>query len=201
MTDSPDLRPILILLTDGFADWETGLIAANLPEIKQLGVRHVSPDGADVTSMGGLRVTGLTAFDPQPEDMVVLCGSTIWSSDRGAALIDALTPKLRAARGQGAALAGICGGAMALARMGVLDGVRHTGNGRDYMTHWAGSYPGHMDYVDQPHALRDQGIATASGLAPASFAAAVLREAGAEPDISGAMATYLGAEHQGSWAL
>lgn len=196
------MRPVLILLTEGFADWETGLIAANLPQVDGLNVRNASLDGAAVTSLGGLYVSDLAPFDPSGDDVVVLCGGTIWESPDSDALIDRLTPMMRAARGAGASLAGICAGATALARMGVLDGIRHTGNGFDSMTQWAGAdYPGHTLYCDQPHAVRDQGIVTASGVAPVSFAAAVMVEAGAGPEVGAMAKQYLGAEFQTTWDI
>lgn len=195
-----NLRPILILLSDGFADWETGLISANPAEIEGLDVRHACVGGGEVTSLGGLRVGGLDSFVPRPEDLVVLCGGTIWGREAGQDLIDAIHKPLRAARARGAALAGICAGAGALARMGFLDGIRHTGNGRESMLREAGKYPGHDLYVDQAHSLRDQGIVTAAGTAPVSFAAAVLTEAGA-PQAGAELGQYMGAEHRETWAL
>ena len=48
---------IAILLTEGFADWEFGLLAGAARGYYNIDTVFVSPGGSAVTSMGGLRVS------------------------------------------------------------------------------------------------------------------------------------------------
>lgn len=184
------MRPVLILLTEGFADWETGLLAAAAMD-DGLEIRHASPDGGDMTSLGGMRVTGLQPFAPSGEEVVVLCGGMIW--DRPEA--PDLGPVLKAARAAGAPVAAICGAVRALAIAGMLDGVRHNSNGRDWLAAVAPGYAGAALHQDSPRAVADQGIITAAGTMPASFAIEVLRAAGMEDGRLAGYRAMLAAEH------
>ena len=74
----PVLKPLLIVLIDGFADWETPLIAGIGGDFYGLNARYVTPGGGDLTSIGGLRVAGLPDFLPLGDEVIVLCGSDGW---------------------------------------------------------------------------------------------------------------------------
>ena len=189
MTDTA-LKPVLILLTEGFADWETGLLAAAAMN-DGLEIRHASPDGDDVTSIGGMRVTGLELFAPAGDEVIVICGGMIW--DRPEA--PALGPVLGDARAKGAPIAAICGGVAALARAGLLDGVRHTSNARAWLAGVAPDYAGANLHEDSPRALSDRGIITAAGIMPVSFALEVLAAAGFSAEKVDEYRAMLGAEH------
>jgi putative intracellular protease/amidase len=106
--------------------------------------------------------------------VVVVCGGPAFESEAPPDVIN----ELRRAYEQGAIIAAICGGTLALARAGLLDEVQHTSNAADYLAANASDYRGAELYVDQPRALRDGRIITAPAPAPASFAAEVLMAAG-----------------------
>ncbi len=190
--DAP-LRPVLIILTEGYADWETPLIAAAGTSFFGLKVRHATPGGGDVTSMGGLRVTGLADIDPQPDEIIVLCGGDIWTSD-GAPKIERI---LCNAHDEGHVIAGICGGVTALARAGLLDKGAHTSNGLDFMDQHVPGYAGRARHQDTSCAVADAGIITASGTAPLSFALEVLKAAGVPSSQRDEMRQMLQAETAG----
>ena len=69
----------------------------------------------------------------------------------------------------GIPIAAICGATVAIARMGLLRGRRHTSNGLEYLRSHVPGYAEDSRYVDAP-AVRDRGLITASGLADVEFA-------------------------------
>ncbi len=189
---SDALKPVLIVLIDGFADWETPLISAIGRDFYGLAVRHATPGGGDVTSIGGLRVCGLPDVAVQGDEVVVLCGSEGWTTPEAPDLSDLL----RAAHGRGQAVAGICAGTLALGRAGLLDGRAHTSNSLDFLRHFLPDYTAAADYRDQPQAVADGGVISAPGTAPVTFAAEVLRAAGLGEDKLAQFLRMAGAEHR-----
>ena len=190
MTDI-SLRPILIILPDGFADWETPLIAAAAPEYCGVTVRHATPGGGDVRSIGGLTVSGLPDIALDGDEVIVLCGGDLWAGDQSPDLSDLL----RKAHANGQPVAGICAATLALARAGLLETVAHTSNSPKFVDHYLPAYRGRDRYVDQPRALADGGIITAPGTAPVSFATEVLRAAGVPETTLSQVIGMITAEH------
>ncbi|MFD1797549.1 thiamine biosynthesis protein ThiJ [Paracoccus aurantiacus] len=185
------LRPILIVLPNGYADWETPMISAAGADFYGVQVRHATPGGGDVVSMAGLRVTGLPDIAPRSDEIIVLCGGDIWASDNP----PEVEGMLRKARDAGHVIAGICAGVTALARAGLLEGTDHTSNGTDFMDSVVPGYAGRERHRDTPRALSDNGIITAPGTAPRSFAEEVLRAAGVPEDQLNQMRALLQAEN------
>lgn len=191
MTDT-HARPVLIVLIDGFADWETPMISAVGRDFYGLSVRHATPGGGDVGSIGGLRVTGLPDIDIHGDEVIVLCGSEGWTR----ADAPDLGAMLQAAHGRGQTVAGICAGTLALGRAGLLAGRAHTSNSLDFLRHFLPDYAGAADYRDQPQAVADGGVITAPGTAPATFAAEVLAAAGLDAQRLAEFRAMTGAEHR-----
>ncbi|MFI0396826.1 DJ-1/PfpI family protein [Paracoccus jiaweipingae] len=184
------LKPILIVLTQGYADWETPLIAAAGASFYGVSVRHATPGGGDVTSMAGLRVTGLPDISLTGDEVLVLCGGDIWTGPQA----PDLSSLLQAAQNRGQTVAGICAATLALGRAGLLDDVDHTSNGADFVDHFLPGYAGRGRYCDQPAAVSDGGVITAAGTAPVSFARHVLAASGVGADNLAQMQAMLGAE-------
>ncbi len=190
--DEATTQPVLIVLLDGFADWETPMISAVGSDFYGISVRHATPGGGEATSMGGLRVTGLPDIAVQGDEVIVLCGGDGWTRP------DApdLSAMLQAAHGRGQTVAGICAGTLALGRAGLLAGRAHTSNSLDFLRQSLPGYAGAAGYRDQPQAVADGGIITAPGTAPVSFAAAVLAAAGVDGQQLAQFRAMAGAEHR-----
>lgn len=186
----PPLKPILIVLPDGFADWETGLIGGAAPEFCGVTVRHATPGGGPVRSIGGLTVRDLPDIVLQGDEVVVLCGSDLWSEPQA----PDLTEMLQNAHRRGQTIAGICAATLALGRAGLLDAVDHTSNGLWFVDQHLPGYAGRSLYRDVPHAVADGGVITAPGTAPLTFAALVLRAAGVPDEVVMQMRSVMTAE-------
>ncbi|MCY1664251.1 type 1 glutamine amidotransferase family protein [Rhizobium sp. SL86] len=167
---------IAIALTPDYADWEIGLLTAVARSFLGADIVTASPDGAPVTSMGGLHVTPDSAYgDLAPEnfDALVIPGGMSW--EKGTA--PDLAPLISAFRAEKKIVAGICAASSALAATGLLDMVAHTGNA--LFAHKASpAYQGEALYRDQPQAVSDQGVITAPGTSPFTFTVEILKALG-----------------------
>lgn len=166
-------KRLAIVLTEGYADWECGLLMATARH--ECGAQTVvlTPGGKDATSLGGVSIRSAGKAEdalPADYDVLVLCGGTIWQSDD--------VPDLSAPVGRfiaaGKPVAGICDATLALGRLGLLDTRAHTGNYASQLRDVVPVYRGSALYRDQPQAVSDQGVITASGAAPVSFAREIL---------------------------
>ena len=188
-------KRLAIVLTEGYADWECGLLMATARHECGAETVILTPGGADVTSLGGVSVKSAgRAEDAAPDDfdVLVLCGGTIWQSGD--------VPDLSAPVGRfvsaGKPVAGICDATLALGRLGLLDERAHTGNYRGQLPEVVPAYRGAALYRDQPQAVNDRGVITASGAAPVSFAREILEAIGlGSAELAGYLAMY-GDEHR-----
>ncbi|MNM32997.1 putative protease YdeA [compost metagenome] len=182
----------ITILTDNFADWETALLNSTARLYYGFYTRFATPGGQPVTSSGGMLVTPQLALEDislDELDLLMVCGGSSWQSGKA----PDLTALLRAAQAKNIVLAGICDGTRVLAQAGVLDNVRHTSNSAANLLETG--YAGAALYQDVPWAVADQRIITASGTAPVSFTAEVLRALGiADDNLAGYLAMH-GAEH------
>ena len=173
------MTTIVIILTEGFADWETTLLGAVAHSFYKAEVRYATPGGTPVTSSGGMKVSpdiALEAVDVTALEALVACGGTIWQSPDAPDLTQILTD----ARAHGKVVGAICDATVAAARTGIFDAVRHTSNGAGYLDHTG--YRGTGHYQDVPHAVSDDGVVTASATAPVSFMVEVMKATGLADD-------------------
>ncbi len=164
---------IALALTEEFGDWEPAVLTAMARGYFGVDIVTASPDGAAVTSMGGLNVTPDMAYDeldPETVHALVIPGGLIWEKGNAPDLTD-LVHRFRA---QHRVVAGICAAASALAGTGVLNTVSHTGNSLDSHSKYE-EYQGREHYLDQPQAVSDKGVVTAPGSSPVTFATEVLK--------------------------
>ena len=166
-------KRLAIVLTEGYADWECGVLMATARHECGAQTMVLKPGGKGVTSLGGISITPAGAAEdvsPDGFDVLVLCGGTIWQSGEA--------PDLSAPVGRfidaGKPVAAICDATLELARLGVLDDRAHTGNFSGQMKAVVPAYRGEALYRDQPQAVHDRGVITASGAAPVSFAREIL---------------------------
>lgn len=187
------MTTIVTILTQGYADWETALLNAGARAYYGVETRFATPDGAPVTSAGGLQVTpdlAMEAIDVDAIDGLVVNGGTAWSQpdapDIGAVL--------RRAHAAGKTVAGICDGTLALAQAGLLDTVEHTSNSPENLP--PTGYKGADHYRDQPKAVIAGRIVTAPGTAPVSFMGGVLETLGLRDGNLDFYLNMYGAEHR-----
>ena len=164
---------IAIALTPEFADWECALLMAVARAYLGVDVVTASPDGGEVTSMGGLRVTpdlGYDGLDPLDFDALVIPGGLSWEKDTA----PDIGPLVHGFHAAGKVVAGICAASSALAATGLLDRVAHTGNALAAHREQA-AYRGEAHYRDQPQAVSYGRIVTAPGNSPVSFTTEILK--------------------------
>lgn len=171
-------RSAAVLVFDGYADWEP---AYALTGLRRWGGRTVTTYGYDlgpVVSMGGLRTLpdrALADLAPESTDLLILPGGDVWAEGYPADRLEPVLQRLEAAH---VPIAGICGATIALARAGLFRDRRHTSNGREFLATHAPGYESSQHYLDQ-RAVTDRGVISASGLAPAEFAAEIFTAVGA----------------------
>jgi putative intracellular protease/amidase len=173
------MTKIVTILTEGFADWEIGLLVGAARGFYGVDTQFATPGGEPVSSTGGMKVTpdvALAGVDVDGLDALVVCGGEAWQKP-GAPDLTAL---LEAARAKGKVIGAICDGTVAAARAGLLDALAHTSNGAGYLD--ATGYKGKRHYRDVPHAVVDERVVTAAATAPVSFMAAIMRELGLGDD-------------------
>jgi putative intracellular protease/amidase len=167
---------LAIALTPAYADWEIGMLTAVARSFLGAEIVTASPDGAPVTSMGGLKVTPDCAYGdlvPENFDVLVIPGGMIWGTPKAPDLV----PLATAFRSESKTVAAICAAASALAGTGLLNSVAHTGNA--LAAHQAyPAYRGEALYRDQPKAVSDHGVITAPGTAPFTFTVEILKALG-----------------------
>ena len=187
---------ISLILTPGFADWEYAFIAGTASPFYGIDVSFFAPTTGQINSQGGLAVTIDSnlqqSLDWKP-DVVAVIGGMVWESVEAPDIRDFL----HASRSDGATIAGICGGTLALARAGLLDDIPHTSNSADFLQKNAVSYEGHARYQNSRVAVVADRIITAPGPAPVSFTCAVFEGAGLSSEIISQFRSMLAAEHKG----
>lgn len=170
-------KAVYFLAIDGFADWEP---AHALAELRRHGAYRVEAVGLSreaVVSMGGLRVVpSCRIADVDPDDVAVFImpGGDRWET---MPIEGELESKLKELDARQVPIAAICAATVAIARMGLLRGRRHTSNGLEYLRSHVPGYRDEQHYVAAP-AVRDNGLITASGVADVEFARELFDELG-----------------------
>ena len=170
-------RSVYLFVFDSMADWEASFAVAGIhnPRFQRDPGRYrvvtVGLTRESVTTMGGLRIQpdlSLPEVDPGEAAMLILPGGDAWECGSNSEVIDLA----RVFFIEGVPVAAICAATLALARAGMLDDFHHTSNSREYLA--ASGYRGGKFYCDVP-AISDEGVITASGVAPLEFAREIFR--------------------------
>lgn len=168
-------RAVYLLVVEGFADWEPAHAVAELRRHGQYRVESVGITPAPVQSMGGVRVlpsTIVTEVNPTAVAAFILPGGDRWENSSIEPEIEDLLKRLDARE---VPLAAICAATVAISRLDLLRGRRHTSNGLAYLRSHVPGYVEEANYVDLP-AVRDRGLITASGLGDVEFAREIFEE-------------------------
>lgn len=168
-------KAVYLLVVDGFADWEPSHAVAELRRYGKYRVESVGLTSSAVLSMGGIRVlpsTIVTNIEPSDVAVFILPGGDRWENSPMEPELEHLLRRLDSCR---VPIAAICGATVAIARLGLLRGRRHTSNGLEYLRSRVPGYAEAASYVDVP-AVRDRGLITASGLGDVEFARELFEE-------------------------
>ncbi len=165
---------VYFLVFDGYADWQAALALCEIRRPGDWRVQAVGFSMAPVVSMGGLTVQvelSLAQLDLQRAALLILPGGHLWARGEGLAAVAAA----RRVHAAGAPVAGIGDGVLALARAGLLDHCRHTGNHAGDIAAHVPDYRGAEQYDAGVLAVSDGGTLTASELGSVEFAREVIR--------------------------
>lgn len=166
---------VYLLVVDGFADWEPAHAVAELRRHGHFRVESVGLTSAPVVSMGGIRVLPsaiVTEIDVADVAALIVPGGDRWETSPVEPEIGQLLNRLDS---RGIPIAAICGATVAIARLGLVRGRRHTSNGLEYLRSNVPGYADAANYVDSP-AVRHRGLITASGLGDVEFARELFEE-------------------------
>ena len=171
---------IYLFLFDTLSDWEIGYVTAGInnpmmqvnPEKYQL--KTFSIDGKPIRTIGGLLITPDLSLDEvtfSDAEMLILSGGTSWD-EGGNQEVTLLAKKFHENQIK---VAAICGATLGLAKIGLLDSIKHTSNSKDYLlnSHYKGS-----DYYLDVLSVSDERVITASGTASLEFARELFKELG-----------------------
>ena len=134
--------------------------------------RIVAPTMEPVKSIGGYRTLPDYSFETMPDDYaaLVLIGGFGWT----APVAEQVVPIVRQAVENEKVVGAICNGASFMTKCGLLNNVRHTGNGVEQLKLWGGdNYTNAQGYIHD-QAVSDKGIVTANGSAALEFARELL---------------------------
>jgi putative intracellular protease/amidase len=165
-------RVVHLFVFDGMTDWEAAFAIAgiNNPQFQvvpgRFCMRTVAASGETVTTMGGVAIVPdmkLSELRPSESAMLILPGGEAWERGGNPEAIGKVREFIAAC----VPVAAICAATLALARSGLLDNRYHTSNDGEYL---AGCGYRGKGFYRKVAAVSDQGVITASGVAPLEFA-------------------------------
>ncbi len=177
MMTNATCQTVHLFVFDTMADWEAAfaIAAINNPQFQSMPGRYrvvtTAATLSPVTTIGGVRIQPDVALDsiaPGGSAMLILPGGDAWERGGNAEALRLASQFIAT----GVPVAAICAATLALARAGLLDGLRHTSNAREYLI--SSGYRGTAFYCGVP-AVTDQNVITATGLAPVDFAREIFR--------------------------
>lgn len=164
---------IYVLVFEGFADWQIALALAEIRRPGDWEVRSAGFTREPVTSMSGFTVMPDVSVDELDLDAVALLmlpGGHLWLSTQ----LEQMASVARRVHAAGAPVAAIDQGVLAVARAGLLDHCRHTGNWPGQIGREVAAYAGHDQYDANVLAVSDGGVITASHLGNIEFAREII---------------------------
>jgi putative intracellular protease/amidase len=168
-------KAVHVLVFDGFADWEPAHAVAELRRHGRYLVESVGFTPTPIVSMGGMTILPsrvISQVDPAAVAVFIMPGGDRWER---APIEPELTNLLERLSAAGVPIAAICAATVAISRVGLLRGRRHTSNGLDYLRSLVPEY-GEADNYSSAPAVRDRKLITASGLGDVEFAREIFEE-------------------------
>lgn len=178
------MKEVIVVLLEGFADWEAAFLAPALRGGTMPGrpgfceVKYLTPDGRPVRSIGGLQAAPDYAAGELPATCagLILAGGMGWERPEAAKI----APLVAEALQRGLTVGAICNAASFLAAHGFLNEVRHTGNTVEMLRQWGGErYTGAARFEER-QAVRDSNLVTANGSGYLEFTRECLLALGAD---------------------
>ncbi|MGP4070347.1 type 1 glutamine amidotransferase family protein [Halobacillus sp. B29] len=168
------MKNVLVLITDGFADWEASYVTA---ELNKPGtgyqVKTIAIDSHPKTSMGGLTVIpnyNLQDFSFKvPFEMLIIPGGTGWKEDKNQQVKKLVEFSFE----KDIPVAAICDATTFLGNHGFLNKHAHTGNSLSYLKEEAPNYEGEEKYINA-QSVRDGCLITANGSGAVEFSRDIL---------------------------
>src|SRR5437763_645106 len=133
-------KAVYLLVVDGYADWEPAHAVAELRRNGGYRVETVGLTEAPVQSMGGVTVLPskrLSDVDAKDVAVFIIPGGDRWQE---APIETELADLLKTLDAQEVPIAAICAATVAIARVGLLRGRRHTSNALGYLRKYAPEY-------------------------------------------------------------
>jgi putative intracellular protease/amidase len=140
-------RTCAAFLFEDFADGELALVMAALNRTGEYSLETFSTRGRTVTARSGLRVmphTNLANMRPEDFDLLLLPGGSQWEKGDNLEIF----PLIRATLGRQLVVA-VGSAILALADLGVLDTISHTGADPRYIRRYCTEYAGEPFYCQQ----------------------------------------------------
>jgi len=162
------MKNVYVLVFDGLADWEIGLITFELNVRNDIKVTTIGFTGDPIETGGSLRVLpdmALSKVNLDDVGLLILPGGGMWHDT----FPQDLAQVVIRLHEMGVPVAAICGATVFLAK-----GVQHTSNALEYLQQFVPEYDSQASYQDA-YAVSDKGIITAGGLASVEFTYQILK--------------------------
>jgi putative intracellular protease/amidase len=162
-----------LLVFDGLADWEPALALCEINKSGKFDIVTVGFSDRPITTMGGYKVSPdvtLDTINPDEVTVFIMPGGEMWEQGPNEDLIKLL----HQFHAKGTIIAAICGATLEIARAGLMQGILHTSNSKDYLKAMLPDYRDDDFYVDKL-AITDKNLITASGLGSVEFACEIVR--------------------------
>ncbi|MBZ2037719.1 glutamine amidotransferase [Streptococcus sanguinis] len=162
------MKTALILLLNDYADWEVAYISSTINMSEEWSVKTISTQ-KEVKSIGGLttKIDYLLEEIPSQYDLLILIGGNSWTND-DSDIINLVNHTLT----NNIILGAICGSVDFMARNGLLNNFKHTGNDLSLWNTF--DQYSNKDEFQFKQAVRDKNLVTANGTAPIEFEQLIL---------------------------
>jgi putative intracellular protease/amidase len=173
MSESASTRTAWVVIAEGWADHQTALACAEIAANDGCRIRYAGLDVEPIASATGMRtLPDCTVDDIAPDNacILILPGGPLWEERD----VPAVTAAVRTFREHDLPIAAIGSGTLALARAGVLGGIRHTSNGLAYLKEHIPEYRDDLHYVNVID-VADSGLITAHEAGSVDFAHEIIK--------------------------